>query len=272
MATLDKIVKFICSVQFYGPIIIIAVSLILYKLIEKSIKKATIKGKNELEKKKRRTIILLINNIIKYVIAIAAILMILNIYGVNTTSILAGLGIVGALIGLAFQDALKDIISGINIIMDNYYVVGDLVRFNDFTGTVIEFGLKSTKIQNVSNEVLIISNRNIDKIVNLSQKKTIVLIEVPTAYETDHKKVEKALNKVLNTVKKFTYVESDECKYLGLNEFADSSIKYLIQIKCEQGNGFSLKRKTLELIKEEYEKNNIKIPYDQIEVHIDDNV
>ena len=65
---------------------------------------------------------------IKYFIAAVSAIMILNIYGVDTTSIIAGLGVAGVVIGLAFQDALKDIISGINIIMDNYYVVGDLVK------------------------------------------------------------------------------------------------------------------------------------------------
>lgn len=263
----EKLIKFIESPRFYGPIIIIIVALLLYNIISSLIDKASIKGKNELEKKRRKTILLLFHNVMKYVIAVIALLMILNIYGINTTSILAGLGIVGVVIGLALQDALKDIIGGINIIMDNYYVVGDLITVNTFTGTVTEFGLKSTKIQNMNGEVLVMANRNIDRIVNLSQKKAVLTIKVPTAYECDHKIVKKVLTEIIDKVKKYDYVTPTECEYLGIDELDNSCVNYLIKIKCEQGKQFALKREILEMIKEAYEKNNLKIPYNQIEVH-----
>ena len=267
MGFFGKLFEIIKSVKFYGPIIVIAVSWIVYTIIANAIDKAHIKGKNELEKKRRKTVILLIKNVIKYVIIVLAFLNILSIYGVNTTSIVAGLGVVGAVIGLAFQDALKDIIGGVNIILDNYYVVGDLITYDGFTGTVIEFGLKSSKIQNARGEVLIIANRNVDKVVNLSQKKNYILLTIPTAYECDHKKVEKVLNKVLAKLKKEKDVLEDETEYLGIDAFDGSSINYLIRIKCMQGSQFSVKRLALKLIKEAYEENDLKIPYDQIEVH-----
>lgn len=267
MDTLNKIVDFIKSPKFYGPIIMIIVGIIVYKIIERIIDKASIKGKTELEKKKRVTIILLFKNIVKYIIVIIILIGTLNVYGVNTTSILAGIGVVGAVIGLAFQDALKDIIGGINIILDNYFVVGDLVTFNSFTGTIMEFGLKTTKILSPKGEVMIVANRNIDKIINLSQKKTSILLTIPTAYECDHKKVERILNGVLDKLKKEENVFEKDTEYLGIDAFGSSSISYLIRIKCSQGTQFATKRLALKLIKEAYENNNLKIPYDQIEVH-----
>jgi moderate conductance mechanosensitive channel len=263
----EQIVNFIGSSKFYGPIIIILVAILLNNIIAKILEKATINGKTEIEKKKRKTILILFQNIMKYVIAIIAILMILNIYGINTTSILAGLGIAGVVIGLALQDALKDIIGGINIIMDNYYVVGDLVNYNNFIGTIIAFGLKTTKIQNYNGEVLVVANRNIDKVINLSQKKSVIVLTIPTAYECDHKKVEKVLKDIIDKVSKYDYVESSGCEYLGIDELASSSINYSFAIKCNQGKQFALKREILTMVKEAYEKNDIKIPYNQIEVH-----
>jgi small conductance mechanosensitive channel len=263
----EKLIKFFTSSKFYGPIIIILAAIFIYNIISSIIDKTTIRGKTELEKKKRKTILILFHNIMKYVISIIAILGILNIYGINTTSILAGLGIVGVVIGLALQDALKDIIGGINIIMDNYYVVGDTVRINDFEGTILEFGLKSSKILGYDGNVLVMANRNIDKVINLSQKKAIMFIKVPTAYECDNKKVKKVLTDIINKVKEYDYVSPNECAYLGIDELADSSIIYLIKIKCLQDKKYALKREILELIKEAYEKNDLKIPYNQIEVH-----
>ena len=137
---------FILSKKFIGPIIIIVLAIIAYKIIGYLISRATIKGKSKLDQKKKHYYYSF-SNVIKYFIAAVSAIMILNIYGVDTTSIIAGLGVAGVVIGLAFQDALKDIISGINIIMDNYYVVGDLVKYSNFEGTVISFGLKTTKIK-----------------------------------------------------------------------------------------------------------------------------
>lgn len=183
-----KIIEFAESVKFYGPIIVILGAIFIYSVISIVLNKATIRGKTEYERKKRKTVILLFQNITKYVCLIFAILMILNIYGVNTSSIIAGLGIASVVIGLALQDALKDIISGINIIMDNYYVVGDYVKYGDFTGIITSFGLKSTKIKDFNGNVLNIANRNIDKIINISQERHVIYLRVPTAYEASEEK------------------------------------------------------------------------------------
>lgn len=267
MKLLNIIIKILKSSKFYGPILVILCSVCVYKLINKLFDKASIGGKNDFERKKRKTIISLFKNITKYVILIIACLIILNIYGVNTTSVLAGLGIAGVVIGLALQDALKDIIGGINIIMDNYYVVGDLVKVNDFTGYVTHFGLKSTKIKSFAGEVLVIANRNIDKVINLSQQNAELYLRIPTAYECDHKKVEKVLNSVLDKIKDYDYVVESKCYYAGIDDLDSSSINYMIVINCDNTKRYSLRREVLLLVKEAYEKNDLKIPYNQLEVH-----
>ena len=182
---MEHILEFLTKKQVYGTLIIILVTCVIYQLIVYIIDKITIHGKDELEKKRRLTTIHLFKNISKYLLIIFMILSLLNLYGFNTTSFIAGLGLAGALLGLSLQDTLKDVLNGISIIFDNYFVVGDIVTYNDFTGTVISFGLKSTKIKKYTGEVLTISNRNIDKIINLSQEKDTVILNIPTHYEED---------------------------------------------------------------------------------------
>ena len=267
MKTIENIINSVETPKFYGPILSIFIAYVIYKIVESAIDKASFKGKTELEKKKRQTIVLLFKNAVKYLLVVIVLINILSIYGVNTSSLLAGLGVIGAVVGLAFQDALKDIIGGINIILDNYFVVGDLVTFGDFTGTVKEFGLKSTKIQSAKGEVLILANRNIDKIINLSQKRCGIMLTIPTAYEEDHNKVEKVLTSVLKKLLKEENVFEEGTEYLGIDSFGSSSINYLIKVRCIQGSQFAVRRLALKYIKEAYEKEKIKIPYDQIEVH-----
>ena len=144
---MENILEFLVRKQVYGTLIILAVTCIIYNLLLSIIDRITIHGKDELEKKKRLTTIHLFKNISRYLLLLFMILSLLNLYGVNTTSFITGLGLAGALLGLALQDTLKDVLNGISIIFDNYFVVGDIVSYGDFTGIVIGFGLKSTKIK-----------------------------------------------------------------------------------------------------------------------------
>lgn len=263
---MKNFLEFLVKKQVIGTLIIILVTCIIYQLIVYAIDKITINGKDELERKKRLTTIELFKNISRYLLLIFMILSILNLYGINTNSFIAGLGIAGALIGLALQDTLKDVLNGISIIFNNYFVVGDIVTFEDFTGTVIGFGLKYTKIKKYTGDVLTISNRNIDKIINLSQEKDTVILSIPTAYEEEFNKVEKVLTNTINKIK-YNNKEVKEVEFLGINDFLDSSVTYQIKFTCSRGTQWVIRRLFLKEIKLAYEKNNIKIPYNQLEVH-----
>ena len=120
------------------------------------------------------TIRSLLCSIIKYAIWIFAVLSLLSVYGVNTAALVTGLGVASLVIGLAFQDILKDVLAGTSILFENWYAVGDLVKIDSFTGTVLSVGLKSTRIQAYSGEIKIIPNRNINEVINYSLDKTLL--------------------------------------------------------------------------------------------------
>lgn len=262
----ESILSFLAKKEVYGLAIIILVSIIVFRLGSKLIEKIIIKGKDAYERKKRKTIVNLISNIFKYTVVLLAIFFILGLYGVDTKALVASFGVVGAVLGLALQDTIKDFISGITMIMDNYFVVGDIVTFNDFTGEVIDMGLKTTKIKKYNGEVFVIANRNIDAVINISQKPANVVIDIPTAYEEKTTKVEKAIDKIMIEIKKMEGVKK-ESTYLGISALDDSCVKYSISIICPQDNQWQIKREALKIIKLIYEKEKIKIPYPQIEVH-----
>lgn len=271
MEIVGNILTFLSKKEVYGLAIILLASLALYHFGKLLIEKIIVSGKNAYERKKRRTIVNLISNIFKYIIFILAVLFILDLYGVDTKALIASLGVLGAVIGLALQDTLKDFISGITIIMDNYFVVGDIVTYNNFTGEVMDMGLKSTKIKKNNGEVLVIANRNIDQVVNISQEPANVVIDIPTAYEAKTEQVEKTIVKILSEIKKIEGIKK-EPKYLGISSLDDSCVKYTISILCPQDNQWQIKRDALKIIKNFYEKDKIKIPYNQIEVHHEQNL
>ena len=263
----EHLIAFFSTKHVYGTIIILLATLVILKIFNIIISKLDIPCKDPLEKKRRRTLVSLIKNVLRYGLIIIMGVTLLNLYGVNTNSIIAGLGIVSVVLGFALQDALKDIINGLNIMFDYYFVVGDVVTYENFTGTVVEFGLKTTKIKKHTGEVLVIANRNIDKVVNISHERATVIINIPTAYEEKYEKVERVLNKVLEQAKE-KYENIADTTFLGIDSFGESGVIYSIRFSCKKRETqWELKRQVLKDIKGAYDKNNIKIPYNQLEVH-----
>lgn len=263
---LDIILNSLKSPRFVVPVVTVLISGIIVKVSSNLIDKMINKNSNSIEIKRRNTIAALLENLIKYAIWIIAVIIIISSWGFDVSTFVAGLGIAGAVIGLAVQDAIKDIIMGCNIIMDNYYVIGDTISYKDFTGEVIELGLKNTKIKNVDGTVLVIANRNITEVKNLSQKKATVSVTIPTSYEEKEERVEKALREAIEEIDKLSLVTS-KTEYLGIDVLNSSSVDYLIRARCKAGDQWELKRKILSIVKKSCDKNKIKIPYNQIEVH-----
>ena len=194
MKYINKLLELIGQKEVYSAIITIVIAIVIYYMISHLLAKSINRGKTSYEIKKRKTITNLFKNISKFIIALIAILAILNIYGFNIKTFVAGLGITATIIGLALQDTFKDIISGINIILENFFMVGDTVEYNEFIGEIISFDLKCTKIMNFKKEVLVVSNRNIMQIKNLSEREQKVWIDIPVSYEDDIDKVEETIN------------------------------------------------------------------------------
>ena len=264
---METFLKIATKKEVYGLVLIIILILILNKIFNILVEKIASSGRSEIERKKRKTLVVLIQNVKKYALIVIGVLFILDLYGVNVTSLVASLGVASALLALALQDSLKDIISGAAIIMDNYYIVGDYVKYKDFEGTVIQLGLRSTKIQGFDGKIYTIANRNIDEIINLSQKIAAPRVDIPTAYEADIETVEKVLKEVIEEINTWPTVDKEKTTYLGITELSESCILYGIRIYCSPVNQWKYKWQALRLIKMKYDENNIKIPYNQIEVH-----
>lgn len=262
----NYIIKILSSKEFYVPVITICITYLINKAVSRVVKKLINSNAKEINDKKRNTIFVLINSIVKYSLTILAFIIILGSWGVNVTGFITGLGIAGVVGGLALQDALKDIIMGCNIILDNYFVVGDYVEINGFSGEVVEFGLKNTKIRDVNGVTSVLANREITNVINYSLKSFSFPINIDVAYEENHEKVIKILDKVIeDLVKENKYVKKGSSA--GINSLDESSIKYLLNITCNPKEQFLAKRQVLLKVKESFDKNKVKIPYKQIEVH-----
>lgn len=255
---------FIKSEKFILPIVYIIIGIILVRIVKFIVNKIS---KNKYVDKKKKTIISLIKNICKYLIYIFVVLSILAVYGVDTSGLIASLGIAGLVIGLALQDIIADFVAGIFILFDDQYSIGDIVSINDFKGEVIGFGLMSTKIKNSSGDVLILSNSSFKQVINYSRNNNNLVITLDIDYDTDIDLLEKVLNDIRDDVLKINNVIGNY-KLLGINEFSSSSIKYLVNIECKANCQYQVKREYLKLVKKVFDKNKIMIPYDKLDINI----
>lgn len=255
--------------EIYMPIIIIIVAMILNKVIQAIIKKTfnPVKKHRKFDSRKVSTIRSLLCNVTKYAIWIIAALSILSVFGVNTTAIITGLGVASAVIGLAFQDTLKDILAGVSILFENQFAVGDLVKIGNFQGNVISLGLKTTRVQAYTGEIKIISNRNITEVINYSMDKTLAVVDVSVAYEEKLDKVEKILQLTAATLREKIPLLTNDVELLGVQELADSAVVFRLAGKCKPAQHFEVERQMRKEFKNALDKNGIKIPYPQVEVH-----
>lgn len=245
---------------------LIIIYIFLGWLIYQIVKTIIINHTKRLKKKRQLTMQKLILNTIKYVIIILVSAATLNILGVNVTSIVAGLGVASVILSLALKDVMQDVLAGFSIIMEDQFDIGDLVEINGFTGTIIDLGLKSTKIKSYENTVKIISNRTITEVINYSKSNPNVTIDIPIPYEIDNKLADKVISKIIKRIEKEIAPLKGEVELWGLNKFADSHIEYRMVIPVEINTQFSAKRQINRIIKEEYDKENISVPYNIIEV------
>ena len=252
--------------EIIAPILIIIGSIIIYKIVSKIVKKAFIIKSVKGNKKKQETLVSVINNIIKYFIMIIALLMILDIFGIDTKTLITSLGVVGLVAGLAVQDLLKDIISGMSIIFENQFYVGDTVEINGFKGEVIHLGLKTTQLKSYTGEIKIISNRNIIEVTNYNLANSLAIVDFQVAYEDNNEKVEKVLTNLCKRLTKELNNIKGEVKLLGITNLASSGVEYRITVETVPLEHYEIQRIILKEIKLELEKNGITIPYQQLVV------
>ena len=251
------------------PLIYILVGVIIYNII-KSILKANLHKKivtTRHKEKRITTINSMIIHIVKYFIIICVIIAILTVFKVDVKSILAGLGITAAIAGLALQDILKDLLAGMAIISEDQFEIGDIVKIGDFTGEVTSISLRSTRVTDYQGVTKIFANHTITEVINYSLNDYLCVLDISIAYEEDTEKVFKILSKLSKDLEEKIEGTKGPIEILGVQELGSSAVIYRIAVMSNSTDRITVQRRLRKEIKDRLAKENIKIPYNQIEVH-----
>ncbi|MFH1966668.1 MAG: mechanosensitive ion channel family protein [Patescibacteria group bacterium] len=238
-------------------------------LIDRIIRKAVVaKGflSPEAEKKREDTLIIVFGGILKVTIWLGAILMILTELGVNIGPLLAGAGVIGLAIGFGAQYIIRDFFTGLFIILENQYRVGDIVCIGDVCGEVESINLRMTVIRDVDGAVHHIPNGEIKIATNKTKGFARVNLVIGVAYDTNIDKVKGIINQVGQDLAndsewKDKIIKAPE--FIRIDNFGASSVDIKISGEVKPLEQWGVLGELRKRIKDAFDQNGIEIPFPQ---------
>ncbi len=259
-------------------IVVIAVvayllNVILSRIIIRTVRIAVVRDEmmsEEAEKKREDTLIHIFNGALRIILVIVALMMILQEAGIKIGPILAGAGIVGVAVGFGGQYLIKDVITGLFMILENQYRIGDVVTIDGTSGLVQDISLRKTTLRDLDGTVHHINHGSITLVSNQSKDFARVNLEIGVGYDTN-------LDHVINVIDKtgeqlaedpaFKDMILSPPKFLRINDFADSAIIIKILGETKPLRQWEVTGELRKRLKIAFDREGIEIPFPQRVVH-----
>lgn len=195
-------------------------------------------------------------------ITVVFLMVILAVNGVNVSAPLAGLGILGTIVGLACQDVMKDTVMGVRIVKDGFFLVGDMVEINGIRGVVVDFNLRHTKIEAFSTHtVLCICNGQITSVEKLS---LLIRVDLPFRESIPYQKAKQGIQHMCAKIWELQGVEN--CYFHGISSIQPDGVHYTLCIYTKKENYSQVRRKANAIIKEVMEQEGLETPITVVKI------
>ncbi|PNV68048.1 mechanosensitive ion channel domain-containing protein [Enteroscipio rubneri] len=213
------------------------------------------------------TVCRLLGSFIKYATIIGMVYYCLMLVGVDTTTLLASAGILSIAISFGAKELVSDILSGLFIIFEGEFRVGDIIKVGDWRGTVVEIGVRTTKVQDGSQNIKVIRNSDISNVINMTKETSYASCDVGIEYGESLERVENILSKELPNIRKRLPAIIDGPFYKGVVELGDNSVTIRIVVQCAEPDRLQLERDLNREMKLIFDKYDISIPFPQVVVN-----
>ena len=209
----------------------------------------------------------LFSSLTKFICAIVGLVWALSVLGVDLVGIFASLGIASLIIGFGAQSLIEDAITGVFIIFEGQYHVGDIVVLDEFRGTVQNIGIRTTRIMDDGGNVKIVNNSDIRNIQNRSRADSVAVSDLSIAYECDIREVEAIIAAELPGMFERHPDVFLECpQYKGVQAMGDSAVVLRFIVKATEANFYAAFRALNRELKIMCDKHGIEIPFNQLVV------
>jgi len=218
--------------KVYFALIVMAVAIILWKAVDIAGRWYREQAEEQGEEVRKDAVLVLVQRAIRFLIVVTGLIVIFQRIGINISGLLTALGIGGLALSLAAQDTLSNMVSGIIILMDQPFRVGDRIEIQglDTWGDVVDIGLRSTRIRTLDNRMVIVPNSSISKnqVINYTfpDPRYRVQIEIGVAYGSDLKEVRQVITHAVRSVDGVISEKPVDVLFL---EFGDSAMTLRIR-------------------------------------------
>ncbi|MGW6915886.1 mechanosensitive ion channel family protein [Kitasatospora sp. NPDC054939] len=206
-----------------------------------------------------------LRSVASFTILGTAALMVLSALGVNLAPLLASAGVAGVAIGFGARNLVTDFLSGVFMIMEDQYGVGDEIDTGVATGTVLEVGLRVTKLRGANGEIWYIRNGEVKRIANMSQGWATATVDVQVGYKEDLVRVEELIHEAAEALAKeapFDELVWEPVTVLGVDSVAVDSVVLRVEARTAPGKSLKVARALRQRIKDAFDAAGIKVKED----------
>ncbi|MEU3474973.1 mechanosensitive ion channel family protein [Rhodococcus sp. 05-340-1] len=227
---------------------------------------STVKGAilNERRKQRANTIGSVLKSAVSVMILTWFVLSVLDVVGVNVAPFIASAGIVGVALGFGAQNLVRDFLSGIFMLLEDQYGVGDVVDLGEATGTVESVGLRVTTIRDVNGTVWYCRNGEVLRVGNMSQGFAVAVLDLPVSHTANIDEARAVAERTTLAVvesKDFASDILEPPEMLGVNAVSADTVTIRITIKTRPGRQWAVQRRLHQEILQAFDDADIKAPY-----------
>lgn len=207
-------------------------------------------------------------NCIKYAVVIFAIIFGLSMLGIDMLAVVAGLGVLGLVVGFGAQTLIEDVITGLFVIFEGQFHVNDIITIDGFRGTVTSIGIRTTCLMDAGGNVKIINNSDIRTLTNLSEVQSVAVTEVGISYGASLPDAEAAIENLLERLPQMypdVFVEKPD--YVGVQTLGASSVNLKVVAKVDETVIYKAQRLLNRELKLCLDAADVEIPFPQVVVH-----
>ncbi len=250
------------GLQVVGAIAVLIIGRWIALWIRSSVRKALIRAEID------ASLVPFLSSLVYYVALTVVVIAVLNLFGIQTTSLIAVLGAAGLAIGLALQGTLSNFAAGVMLLIFRPFKLGDVIEASGQKGSVIEIGIFTTTMNTPDNVKIIVPNAGIanDTITNYSAYDTRRIdLVMGIAYGDD---IGHAIDTIPNVLGADARVLGEPAPQIAVGELADSSVNLLVRPWCASDDYWALRFDLTRALKEKLESAGCSIPYPQHDVHL----
>lgn len=215
------------------------------------------------------TMVTIVKSTVRYLAVIICLFWALTIIGVDVSTIFASVGILALIIGFGAESMIADVVTGVFMLFEGQYNVGDIVETNGFRGTVRSIGVRTTTIEDVGGNVRIVNNSNMTNILNRSNNNSVSVCTIGIPYSTDLEALEEKLPEMLYSIYiNHTDVFKKTPQYLGVDELGQSAVVLKFIAEVDEANIYNGNRVLNHDLLISFKKMGIEVPYGQLDVHV----